>query len=131
MSRSLWIPLPLPNLNDLIKEATDTIRTKSGQVLRGVHYANMKRHWAGVVRIHAHAQHFDPIAGPAHYEIEFVEPNRRRDPDGLVAGGLKIIFDALQEAGLMQNDGWANVLSISPTWRVDKTKPGVRLTVRT
>jgi Holliday junction resolvase RusA-like endonuclease len=118
-------------LNDLIKEATDTIRTKSGQVLRGVHYANMKRHWAGVVRIHAHAQHFDPIAGPAHYEIEFVEPNRRRDPDGLVAGGLKIIFDALQEAGLMQNDGWANVLSISPTWRVDKTKPGVRLTVRT
>lgn len=130
MSRTLWIPGPMPNLNDIIAACNSTIKTRSGKVLRGLRWNSMKQEHGARVRLHAHAQHFDPIAGPVHFDVEFVEPNRKRDPDGIVAGGVKIIFDALQEAGLMQNDGWTHVLSINPTWRVDKLQPGVRVTVR-
>ena len=120
MTRTLWIPMPMPNLNDLLAAALSH-RTV---------YGKLKRKWGGVVSLYARSQGFAAIDGPAHFEIEFVEPNRRRDPDGLVAGGTKIVFDALQEAGLLANDGWEHVLSILPTWRVDKAAPGVRLTVR-
>lgn len=110
----------MPGLNELLTAALNNRHT----------YGSMKKKWGGVVALYARSQGFMPIGGPAHFEIECVEPNRRRDPDNLVGGAQKVIFDALQEANLLENDGWEHVLSISSSWRVDKGRCGVQLTVR-
>jgi Holliday junction resolvase RusA-like endonuclease len=128
--RTLFIPSPLPNLNDLIEAAAHSFRTRTGKTIRGVKYRELKKSWAGIIALHARQQNFDPLMGPAHFDFEWLEPTRRRDPDNFVSGGMKLIFDALQEAGLMQNDGWNQIMSMTHTWRVEKSTPGVRITVR-
>ncbi len=118
--RVLWVPLTMPGLNELL-----------GAALRNRHvYGSMKRKWGGVVALYARTQGFPKITGPAHYEIECIEPNRRRDPDNFIGGAQKVLFDALQDEGLLENDGWEHVLSITTSWKLDKTKAGVRLTVK-
>jgi Holliday junction resolvase RusA-like endonuclease len=93
-------------------------------------YARMKKKWGQTVGLFARLQAFPPVSAPAHFEIECREKNRRRDPDNIAGGAQKIILDGLQEAGLLENDGWEHVLSLLVTWKVDAAKPGVLLTVR-
>ncbi|MBW2675806.1 MAG: hypothetical protein JRD89_20765 [Deltaproteobacteria bacterium] len=62
-----------------------------------------------------------------YFTYFFMEPNKRRDPSNFTSGGIKIIEDALQSAGILKNDGWRNVLGISSYWTVDKDCPGVML----
>jgi Holliday junction resolvase RusA-like endonuclease len=117
----------LPNLNDLIraKGATPARRGKR----RPSMYGALKRKWSQAIAICARTQDFARITRPAHFAFEFIEPNKRRDPDGISGGGQKLILDALQDAGLLRDDGWDEVLSIASRWRVDKVSPGVRVTV--
>lgn len=119
-SRSLWIPMPFPGLNDIIGESS---RSHHG-------WNRMKQKWGRTVVLYARSQNFEAIRTPAHFEFEFIEPNRRRDPDNVVAGGVKIALDALVQAGLLKDDGWDEIASILPSWRVDKDAPGMRMTVR-
>ena len=63
----------------------------------------------------------------AHVTFEWVEPNMRRDPDNF--SQPKAILDALQHAGVLPNDGWKEILSISHKWRVDCDRPGVMVTL--
>lgn len=120
MTRTLWIPMPLPGLNDIIGESS---RSHHG-------WNRLKQKWGRTVVLYARAQGFETIQTPAHFELEFIEPNRRRDPDNIISGGCKVILDALVQAGLLSDDGWDEVASILPSWRVDSEKPGVRVTVR-
>ena len=92
-------------------------------------YAREKRKWQTVVQLYAKEQDFQPITEPAHFEFEFLEPNRRRNPDNLCLGPIKVLLDALVYAKLLKNDGWDEIASFVCTWKVDK-QPGVRLTVR-
>lgn len=119
MNRSLWIPAPMPGLNEIIAACERSPYA----------WGKIKKRWSATVKLYAIQQRFDPIPGPAHFAIELVEPNRKRDPDNVLAGALKITLDALRMSGLLQNDGWKHILSISPSYRVDKLRPGVRLTV--
>ena len=116
----MWIPMVLPGLNEILG-ASNTNRFA---------YAGMKKKWGRTVSLYALQQKFQPIVAPAHFEIECLEPNRRRDPDNIAAGAQKIILDALQESKLLGNDGWEDVLSLMVSWTVDKVAPGVRLIVR-
>jgi hypothetical protein len=75
------------------------------------------------------AQRIKPFGGPVALSFEWREPNRRRDPDGICAGGAKVLIDALKTAGVLANDGWRNIASIRHTWLVDKTNPGVWVTL--
>lgn len=120
MIRTLFIPLPMPGLNEILGASN----------AHWAKYAKMKKKWGGIVVLYARSQGFAPITGPAHYEFECLEPNRLRDPDNFCAGARKICLDGLREGGFLKNDGWEHVLSLSDTWKVDKLHPGVRLTVR-
>jgi hypothetical protein len=86
----------------------------------------MKKKWAGIISHAARNQNFEPIQ-KGHFSYYFLEPNRRRDPSNFVAGGIKLIEDALQGGLLLTGDGWKNVRSITPFWDVDKENPGVML----
>lgn len=46
---------------------------------------------------------------PAVIEFVWYEPDRKRDPDGVAAGGAKLILDGLVAAGILAGDGSRNV----------------------
>lgn len=58
------------------------------------------------------------------------EPNRRRDKDNVSGFGRKVIQDALVRAGVLPNDGWANVEGFSDAFRVDKKNPRIEIEIR-
>jgi hypothetical protein len=55
----------------------------------------------------------------------WAEPNKRRDPSNISAGGRKLIEDALVDAGVLANDGWAQIEGWQDRFTVCPLKPGV------
>jgi len=124
MPQRLWIPGPLPGLNEII----DAKATRYGRSGRSK-YTGMKEKWDGLIRMLATAQNLRPF-GEAHFVYLFRERSRRRDPSNFTAGARKVVEDALQQKGpegkrIMPNDGWGNVLSFQDYWLVDAARPGV------
>jgi hypothetical protein len=63
----------------------------------------------------------------AHFTFRWKEPNRRRDPDNVAAGGRKIILDGLVKARRLPGDGWKHVVGWRDEFVVDKDSPGVEV----
>ena len=117
MRQSLWIPGPLPGLNELLAAA----RSAHG---RGSAYASLKRQWGDTVWALAKAAKLKPVAC-AELVFEWREPNRRRDPDNVSSAGRKLILDGLVKAGVLSGDGWEGIYSFQDWWFVDRMEPGV------
>jgi|APSaa5957512622_1039677.scaffolds.fasta_scaffold34448_1 hypothetical protein len=66
-------------------------------------------------------------AFPCHVHIDWFEPNMRRDPDNITSA-KKFVFDGLQKAGIIENDGWKQLRGFSDSWYVDKENPRVEVT---
>ncbi len=120
MRAKLVIPGVLPNLNDYI--AAERIHRQKG--------AAMKRQTEQVVILCARSQlrraHFD---GPVVMRYTWYEPNRRRDKDNISSFGRKCIQDALVRAGVLKNDGWAEIVGFSDRFEVDKREPRVEVEI--
>ena len=115
MSR-LFVPGPLPGLNEIL-------RAKGARFRGGNNgYNKMKMAWAETVGMLAHAAGWKPEGKCFTYL--FRERDMRRDPSNFVAGGVKLIEDALQDCGLLENDGWKQVEAFAAHWLVDKETPG-------
>lgn len=71
-----------------------------------------------------------PAFEAAHFTFHWVEPNKRRDPDNVAAGGRKFCLDALQQCGVLPNDGWKQILSFADTFEVNAANPGVMVVLR-
>lgn len=123
--QELWIPGPLPGLNELLDARMRTGLTKNGK--RWNAYSKLKKQWDQRVGMHARSQGFRPVRS-AQFEYVVREPNRRRDPSNIVSGAVKLIEDGLQEAGLLEGDGWKNVLSYRSSWEISD-EPGVLVRV--
>jgi len=120
MTQSLWIAGPLPGVNELLAAA------KSGHG-RGNAYSRLKAEWKTTVHYLAIHARLRPHTGPVKIAFDWIERNRRRDPDNFTGGGRKLILDGLVAAGVLQNDGWAQVWSFSDRWSVGV--PGVTVTI--
>lgn len=59
----------------------------------------------------------------------WVEKNRRRDKDN-IAFAKKFIQDALVKAGVLENDGWANIEGFTDSFEVDKKNPRVEVGIK-
>lgn len=116
----LWIPGPLPSLNDLVAAAKGAGGT-------GRAYARLKRDWTNTV--HLLAKRLKPMPGPVRMSFLWVEAHRRRDPDNIAAGGRKLVLDGLVAAKVLPNDGWAQIRSWVDTWAVGDT-PGVHVEIQ-
>ena len=116
MSVSLWIPGPLPGMNELIKAA-------KGYRGRGIGYANLKRKWTDTVALLARAAKL-PRLDRVAISFEWHERTKRHNPDNIAAGGHKVILDGLVKAGVLRNDGWSEIAGFSDTWCVSR-KAGV------
>jgi len=119
-SYRVFIPGRLPGENEIIKAA------KSGRG-KGNAYGRMKATFgARIAEMIREAG--VPFLGAVFVNIVYVEKNRRRDKDNIDAG-KKFIFDALQAAGVIKNDGWSELAGWRSNFAVDKHSPGVWLTI--
>lgn len=126
----LWVPGEIPGLNEILNAAGVISKVAGRGGKRWNAYSDMKRSWGHKIALQARAQGFEPIIGGATFHFSFYESDRRRDPPNFIGGGLKLIPDALQESGLLPNDGWKDFLGCSFEWFVLADRgPGVLLRV--
>ena len=128
MIQTLFIPGPLPGLNQLLQA-----KAKMGQKVyrNGIRWnglANLKKQHGDAIYWEAMAQKLKPMTR-AYLIFEWHELDDTRDPDNLVAGGRKIILDALVKAGILPDDGWEHIVGWRDQWRLVATKPGVLITM--
>ena len=115
---TIEIPGTFPDFNKIIKAA------KQG---RGEYqpYALMKDEYTQIVAWCATRL---PKYGRVDITITWWEPNRKRDPDGIMAG-TKFIMDGLVQAGTIKNDSQRYVRSITHRFGVDQGNPRVEIEV--
>lgn len=71
-----------------------------------------------------------PTESSVNLQFVWIEPNRKRDPDNIVAA-RKMILDALVNSDIIPNDGWKHIETFADTWEVAKKdeRPGVIVTI--
>lgn len=128
----LWVPGPLPGLNELLAAA-------KGSGGRGMGYARLKRQWTETVWALALAARIDkpgPFERPVLITFDWIERDKRRDPDNVAAGGRKLVLDGLVKAGVLAGDGWKHVRSWNDRWQTVNEVvgcgkgPGVGVTIQ-
>jgi len=117
---TLFIPGQLPGLNELISAA-------KGYGGKGLGYSKLKRKWTDSIARLAKSKKI-PAVTVAQFRFLWVEPNRKRDPDNIAAGGRKLILDALVKAKVLPDDGWDEVWGWTDSFGINK-HPGVRVEI--
>lgn len=67
------------------------------------------------------------ITGKVRIHYQHYEADKRRDPSNIASMATKIIEDSLQECGIIDNDGWANIAGYSQAFDVDKKNPRIEI----
>lgn len=109
----------LPGTEEMIQAA------KAGRHI----YNNMKRTQTSRVALEASVCRLQACLHPVRLEIDWVEPNQRRDLDN-IQGGTKFICDGLRARGILHNDGWRYVGGITHHFFVDEKLPRVVVRLR-
>ena len=120
--KRLVIQARMPGLNEIINARR---RKFANGKMDG--YNLLKKKWSQVILICARTQGFE-CRGGGHFTYVFREANKTRDPSNIAAGAIKLIEDGLQDAGLLENDGWKHIKSIH-TLLLTSEKPSVTLYV--
>lgn len=112
----LWVAGRLPSLNQVIEMS-------AGANSGWSKYGEVKKKWSQQIVLMARVKNLQPIP-PSYFGYLCCEPNRRADPSNIVGGAVKVIEDALQMAGLLQNDGWNDILGYVGYWQVAAHRVG-------
>ena len=91
--------------------------------------AKIKREETARVRFAAHGVP-EITEYPVHLHLTWYRRNRKSDPDN-IAFAIKFVLDGLQDAGVMRQDTWASVKTITHHFALDKQNPGVSIAIRT
>lgn len=111
--QTLVIPRTLPGLNEILNAKGS-----------GSHaYNQMKREIEEEIYYLCQAQDIRPVER-AEFRFVWMEKDRRRDPDNIVAA-RKFILDGLVAARRLPGDGWKHVIGFRDEWRVCKNFVGV------
>ena len=68
------------------------------------------------------------ITKPVYITYKWYEPNKKRDLDN-IAFAKKFVQDALVANGILENDGWANIVGFCDEFYVDKENPRVEVEI--
>lgn len=116
----LTLPNKFPSLNKIIKAS------KAHWAV----YAKLKKSCTLIVKCEIAEQDFSLKSDPPFsFSFFFFSKHKRVDPDNLAAGAVKMIFDGLVSAGVLENDGWKQVHSIHHWFMVDKKNPRIEVRV--
>lgn len=119
--QTVFLPEKMPGFNDLIAAA----KVRKG---KWNDYDRLKHQWT--IHIDRQLCRLKP-SRKVFINFTWIEPNRRRDPDNIAAGGRKFVLDALVNAGIIPGDGWRHVAGWKDYFSVDKRNPGVVLEIIT
>lgn len=64
---------------------------------------------------------------PVVIHYVFYEPNMKRDHDNVFSFASKSIQDALQECGVIENDGWKQILNFTHDFYLDRLNPRIEV----
>ena len=126
-----YFPWRVPSMNDLVFLKGQGGKTswllKGGENKRNSFKFNMynqlKQEWSNKVCSHVVKTGFNTCKS-AYFHYLLVEPNMKRDPSNIAAAAAKFIEDGLIKAGVIENDGWKQVLGIRSYWINDKESEG-------
>lgn len=117
----LTIPGILPGLNEYI----DAERGPKGKYKA----AAMKKQAQNVIGYMIKTQlRGVRFTRPVVIRYLWIEPSRRRDKDN-IAFAKKFIQDALVAAGVLRNDGWAEIEHFTDDFAVDPKNPRIEVTI--
>lgn len=108
----------LPGLNEYIKS------------IGRHHYKGgaFKKEWKNKVLLYMREQmERDMFLKRIRIKFNFYENNRKRDLDNISGLAHKVILDAMQDYGIIENDGWKNIESITDKYYVDKDNPRIEI----
>lgn len=63
-------------------------------------------------------------------EYTYYEADKRRDKSNINAFAVKVIEDALQDCGVLKNDGWSDIAGYSQYFKIDKDNPRIEVLIR-
>ena len=92
--------------NELKRDTQDLIIWQIRQQLRGLHISN-----------------------PVILKYDFYEPNKKRDLDNISSFAHKVIQDSLVLSGVLNNDGWKNIISFLDQFYCDRDNPRIEVTI--
>lgn len=69
------------------------------------------------------------IRKPVHMRYHWYEKNSRRDLDNISSFGRKVIQDALVKSGVLQNDGWKDIVGFDDAFYIDKNNPRIEVEI--
>lgn len=108
---TLIIPGRLPSLNDIIRLSKDGRRNYQP-------YAIVKSQYERLIRCECRRQNIRSVKR-CNVTITWVCKDRRRDKDNIIAG-QKFLFDSLQKAGVIENDSWKCIGTITHKFEINK-----------
>ena len=111
----------LPGLNDYTKECR-TNKFAGAQMKKKIEYEI----WLYIMQQLKGVS----IKNPVFITFTWVEENGKRDLDNISAFAHKVIQDGLVKGGLLENDGWKNIVGFSDEFFVDKENPRIEIMIR-
>ncbi|MFH0957066.1 MAG: hypothetical protein V1897_00015 [Pseudomonadota bacterium] len=107
MIQYLWIPDRLPGMNEIISMARTYWAASAAQ----------KADYTDLVVSYCELNHIRPMKR-VWLSIYYHEKDKKRDPDN-IAAGKKFILDGLVQAGVLSNDGHAQVAGFDESFCFD------------
>lgn len=122
----LWVTHGLPDVNALL--SAQRLRRGWSGARRRTAYTETKKQATHQVAYCCRTQLAEGIRWPpCCYTVLVRSPTRRKDPDNLVGGALKMLLDGLQVAKVIPNDGFSQVLGVGGYMAHGPDRPGVFL----
>lgn len=124
MRQSFFVQGPLPSMNEIINASSTVLK---GGIRFGSKYTVMKKKCQEIIVAAIKEHKIKEIKGEYKCDFVWVEKNRRKDPDN-IASGVKFVFDALVDSGVVENDTWRYNKGWTNTFIIGDT-PGVKVSI--
>ena len=121
MTQRFFIGCRLPGMNEIVTAAKKPSWSKDS-------YTNLKLMYESMIRVDIKKAKLRPCKEKVMLSLHWVEPNARRD-FGNIRAGEKFISDALVSMKILKTDARSQVVGFLDTFAVDKSNPGVWVTL--
>lgn len=92
-------------------------------------YSRVKKANTNIVASQALGQKLRPITNKVDIVFFHYRPSRRKDPDNVAGGAMKVILDGLVKAGVLKNDTMEFVNTLCHCFEVDKKNPRIEVLI--
>ena len=121
--QGFFMPQLFPSMNEYSRLCAQTWGTKGH---RGTSANTLKAKMETTVRLHIRLNKLVPMDS-AFFFLNYYENSRLRNKDNIAALAKKFLFDALQDQGILKNDGWKEIMGWHENFFVTPGTPGLHV----